>query len=785
MKRPIAAAGHATALVLALAAGASHRQSLPLASADAVPTCTTSTPHPASLASSTWKQFEATTAMTATAPAASVGGHHPHRRHGGMSVKEGGGRDASKRGNGPAGAVGGLWDNLRRRPRDREEEDDEDNQKKKEEDGDDAKDDVDRKDQGPAEATDTIKDDGSGKDDESGKDDDVDKNAMPTEQQQQQQPQPSPGIQRTPMYIVRPRPPAGLPNHPGTSPLGGLLLPSGVGSGIGDPSSSQTVQSALLSALTKLLIATLLTPGGLRNSPLLGWLLPRRSGERPYLPDPVQRYTFERLNDRYERDGAALERALLETAPAADRVGHYFWGRGRSRRRRRRRHHHHRRHHRHRSPSQQEKSGRHRKAAETSGGVEGTASSTIDNSRWQPRPQPQPQERGEHRTVIVLDFCTDPNSPSARHLPTPGHTHAPAEGHAAPHDPVELLRDQVSFVLEQYHDPTVRSLLGRQVEVVLRVESGGGGVQHFGVAADAVRRIRDAAADTAAAGAPSSSDATRVDASGSSAIAADESSTAGTPTDGPAAAAAKEDDIILTVCVDRIAASGGYMVAAQASRGRLFAAPFALVGSIGVYTERVNIHDALTRLGVRGLVLKAGKSKAPIGTIGEVSESGINAVQEDLDRVHDAFRSLVKDSRQVENGEALSSVMEGECFLGNYAQELGLVDRTITSDAYIAERVLAGDKVLRLRRYDKPKAFGGLNLPLSPLDLLLSGGASEDLFGRLKSKVKGALSAVNIADAVKFAGIIAGSLTFLKDFQHGGGHYAKTTGPQARYTQGK
>ena len=785
MKRPIAA-GHATALVLALAAGASHRQALPLASADAVPT---STPHPASLASSTWKQFEATTATTATAPAASVGGHHPHRRYGRMSVKEGGGRDASKRGNGPAGAVGGLWDNLRRRPRDREEDEEEeeeedDNQKKKEEDGEDAKDDADRKDQGPAEATDTIKDDGSDKikDDGSGKDDDVDKNAMPTEQQQQQQQQPSPGIQRTPMYIVRPRPPAGLPNHPGTSPLGGLLLPSGVGvgSGIGDPSSSssssssQTVQSALLSALTKLLIATLLTPGGLRNSPLLGWLLPRRSGERPYLPDPVQRYTFERLNDRYERDGAALERALLETAPAADRVGHYFWGRGRSRRRRRRRH-------RHRSPSQQEKSGRHRKAAETSGGVEGTTSSTIDNSRWQspqPQPQPQPQERGEHRTVIVLDFCTDPNSPSARHLPTPGHTHAPAEGHAAPHDPVELLRDQVSFVLEQYHDPTVRSLLGRQVEVVLRVESGGGGVQHFGVAADAVRRIRDAAADTAAAGASFSSDATRV--------AADESSTAGTPTDGPAAAAAKEDDIILTVCVDRIAASGGYMVAAQASRGRLFAAPFALVGSIGVYTERVNIHDALTRLGVRGLVLKAGKSKAPIGTIGEVSESGINAVQEDLDRVHDAFRSLVKDSRQVENGEALSSVMEGECFLGNYAQELGLVDRTITSDAYIAERVLAGDKVLRLRRYDKPKAFGGLNLPLSPLDLLLSGGASEDLFGRLKSKVKGALSAVNIADAVKFAGIIlAGSLTFLKDFQHGGGHYAKTTGPQARYTQGK
>ena len=237
----------------------------------------------------------------------------------------------------------------------------------------------------------------------------------------------------------------------------------------------------------------------------------------------------------------------------------------------------------------------------------------------------------------------------------------------------------------------------------------GGGVQDFGVAADAVRRIRDAASTATAfsASVPAVTNAT--------------------PTDDAAAT-----DIMLTVCVDRIAASGGYMVAAQATPGRLFAAPFALVGSIGVYTERVNIHDALTRLGVRGMVLKAGKSKAPIGTIGEVRDSDVSAVQDDLDRVHDAFRSLVKDSRKVGDGENLSEVMEGECFLGQYAQELGLVDRTITSDAYIAERVQAGDKVLRLRRYDKPKAFGGLNLPLSPLDLLLSGGgASEDLFGKL------------------------------------------------------
>jgi serine protease SohB len=370
----------------------------------------------------------------------------------------------------------------------------------------------------------------------------------------------------------------------------------------------------------------------------------------------------------------------------------------------------------------------------------------------------------------VLDFCTDPNSPSARHLPTPGHSHAPpAEGHAAPHDPVELLRDQVSFVLEQYHDPAVRSLLGREVEIVLRVESGGGGVQDFGVAADAVRRIRDAASTATAfpASVPT--------------VVVDQTAADATPA-GDAAAT----DIVLTVCVDRIAASGGYMVAAQATPGRLFAAPFALVGSIGVYTERVNIHDALTRLGVRGMVLKAGKSKAPIGAIGEVRDSDVSAVQDDLDRVHDAFRSLVKDSRKVGDEENLSEVMEGECFLGQYAQELGLVDRTITSDAYIAERVQAGDKVLRLRRYDKPRAFGGLTLPLSPLDLLLSGGASEDLFGKLKSKVRASISSVDLGDGAKFVGIIVGALALFKDFQLSGDQNTRpTVGPQVRYREDK
>ena len=334
MKRPIRV-GHAAAFALALAAGAADAAVQPQPS---------SSHHAASSSASTrrstWRPFEA-----ATAPAASVGRHHRYdRRHGSMRVEE---EEDKKEGdetrNPNQNGLAGLWDNLRRRPT--KKRDDADNgEKQKKEDGEDSSnDDVDRKipmkrtDETGSEETDKADNGDEDKEGANANTEDAEQetsdgtvsSAMPA-QPQQQQPQPPGGNPRPPMYIVRPRPPGGHPNLPGNSPLGGLLLPSGIGIGSGggggDPSSSQSVQSALLSALTKLLLATLLTPGGLKNNPLLSWLLPRRSRERPYLPDPVQRYTFERLNDRYERDGAALERALLEMAPAADRVGH-FWRR--------------------------------------------------------------------------------------------------------------------------------------------------------------------------------------------------------------------------------------------------------------------------------------------------------------------------------------------------------------------------------------------------------------------------------------------------------------------------
>ena len=492
------------------------------------------------------------------------------------------------------------------------------------------------------------------------------------------------------------------------------MVPSGTdSSGSGTGAVTTTLLIPVLSALSKVLVASLLTPGGPRRNPILNLLFPGR--DKAYLPEAVQKYTFERINDRYERDGAALRRALVEQSATEQRNSgyNYFWRSGRS------------------------------------------TSSSNDGRRN--RIFTRKAKQVPERTVIVVDFCSDPGSPSAKHLHSPPH-HSHSLG--APQDPIELLRDQVSFIMQQYNDPSIRPLFGSEVEIVLLVESGGGGVQDYGLAADAVRRIRQAGSSNSVGG---------------GVIASNTTNTVDVEKE-------KEAEILLTVCVDRVAASGGYMIASQATPGRLFAAPFALLGSIGVYTEQVNIHDMLSRLGIRGLKLKAGKSKSPIGTIGEISPTDVEGVQEDLERVHDAFRSLVKDSRNGEIGrKSIGKVMEGEVYLGQQAKDLGLIDRTITSDEYISERVRAGDRVLRLQKYDKPKAFGGLGI--SPLDLLLSDGGP---LGRWKNKFRSAISTSNIMDILKAGGMAAGVVVLLaKDFQARDARRLQALDPHTSATKNK
>jgi len=381
-----------------------------------------------------------------------------------------------------------------------------------------------------------------------------------------------------------------------------------------------------------------------------------------FLPTPAQHYTFERVNDRYRRDRSALRLALESPPPG---VTKHRWKRVFGRRR--------------------------KEVVNTL-----ILADELDGNNDRQQSTEAPSLSGGslyNRTVIIVDMRPDSRV---------------GNGVA------EQLRDTVTFLIEQHrdhvdirnHDATksvsskllsskllppylsraslshnrrthngIRPALGTETEIVLFLDSPGGTVHDYGLASSHLSRLRN------------------------------------------------EPHITLSVCVDRVAASGGYMMACQATPGHLYAAPFAMVGSIGVIMETINVNDVLKRYGVKPLVIKAGKSKAPLKTLGEVTPEELKMAQDDADVIHEAFQRWVTTSRPnvVASKDWIEKVCTGAVFLGQEAQDLGLVDRVLTSDEYVAERIAAGDRVLRLIPYKGPQ-FG---LKISPLDLLLSGMDAE------------------------------------------------------------
>eukprot|EP00581_Thalassiosira_minuscula_P004980 CAMPEP_0183743474 /NCGR_PEP_ID=MMETSP0737-20130205/65237_1 /TAXON_ID=385413 /ORGANISM="Thalassiosira miniscula, Strain CCMP1093" /LENGTH=822 /DNA_ID=CAMNT_0025979093 /DNA_START=49 /DNA_END=2514 /DNA_ORIENTATION=- len=416
-----------------------------------------------------------------------------------------------------------------------------------------------------------------------------------------------------------------------------------------------------------------------------------------FLPTPAQHYTFERINDRYRRDGSALRQALESPPPG---IGKRRWKRAFGRRR--------------------------RDAVgvltlseiEDEGGEERNNNHHLAGSETTTTTKEPPSLTNGalyNRTVIIVEM-----KPDAR----------VGNGIA------EQLRDTVTFLIEQHRDHVdrrrldakhamssrlfssskflpssyfssktsfrhrhrhrtpngIRPALGTEMEIVLFLDSPGGTVQDYGLASSHLWRLRN------------------------------------------------EPHVTLSVCVDRVAASGGYMMACQATPGHLFAAPFAMVGSIGVLMETVNVNEVLKRYGVKPLVIKAGKNKAPLKTLGEVTQEELKMAQDDADVIHEAFQRWVTQSRPnvAVTEDWIEKVCTGSVFLGQEACNLGLVDRVLTSDQYIAEKIAAGDRVLRLIPYRGPQ-FG---LKISPLDLLLSGLDAEGrakISGRIRRFGRGAL----------------------------------------------
>lgn len=194
---------------------------------------------------------------------------------------------------------------------------------------------------------------------------------------------------------------------------------------------------------------------------------------------------------------------------------------------------------------------------------------------------------------------------------------------------VPSLREEVSAILE---------VAGEEDEVIVRLENHGGVVHEHGLAASQLVRIRDRG-------------------------------------------------IPLTVCVDKVAASGGYLMACVASR--IYAAPFAILGSIGVLAQIPNFNRLLDSHGVDFEQITAGKYKRTVTMFGENTDEDRAKLKEELEDVHSLFKSAVSQYRPDLD---LEKIATGEHWYGTRALELGLADEIKTSDELLAER--AADREL-------------------------------------------------------------------------------------------
>ncbi|TVQ43335.1 MAG: protease SohB [Gammaproteobacteria bacterium] len=134
----------------------------------------------------------------------------------------------------------------------------------------------------------------------------------------------------------------------------------------------------------------------------------------------------------------------------------------------------------------------------------------------------------------------------------------------------------------------------------------------------------------------------------------------------------------LTVAVDKVAASGGYLMAAMADR--ILAAPFAILGSIGVIAQLPNFHRWLEARGVDFEQVTAGRYKRTLTVFGENTEAAREKLREELEDIHRLFRDEVARHR---DGLDVEAVATGEAWYGTRALELKLVDELGTSDDWL------------------------------------------------------------------------------------------------------
>lgn len=140
----------------------------------------------------------------------------------------------------------------------------------------------------------------------------------------------------------------------------------------------------------------------------------------------------------------------------------------------------------------------------------------------------------------------------------------------------------------------------------------------------------------------------------------------------------RQRQIPLTVIVDKIAASGGYLMASVANQ--IIAAPFAIVGSIGVLAQLPNFHKLLEKHDIDYEQFTAGEYKRTITLLGKITEKGRRKFQEEIEDVHELFKQFIVEYRPRID---IDKVATGEHWYGSRAIQLNLVDRIQTSDDYL------------------------------------------------------------------------------------------------------
>ena len=160
-----------------------------------------------------------------------------------------------------------------------------------------------------------------------------------------------------------------------------------------------------------------------------------------------------------------------------------------------------------------------------------------------------------------------------------------------------------------------------------------------------------------------------------------------------------QKNIPLTIAVDKIAASGGYMMACVATK--IIAAPFSVIGSIGVIAQIPNFHRLLKKHDIEFEQLTAGEFKRTLTMFGENTDKAREKFKEELEDTHILFKDFIKEHRPIVD---IDKIATGEHWPAKRALELKLVDELITSDDYLLEQ--AKDKDLYEITYTIKKSLG-------------------------------------------------------------------------------